>query len=388
MKKVLLSALAVSFLFSVEAQLLDEGPRKVNLSGKRIVFGSENPMNQNKAFNQMWVDYSVANMDNFLTGWPFNSAYTIADTVGPGQNNLFNKAAVSITSSMAGYLDYVDLYEKLTSPSPSFSSLIENPYPTGFALTVDTFYIGLSHQNQTGTMNYLEPQIVSLNGSGAPTTNVLWSTKDSTDVSWTEDANSIVMFQYPVGFTSAANQKIGLTIKYTADKLDTLSIAGGGVNTGTDQNPVIGNKSQYETSHMGLVYLSGGSYIKNSQIGYGNPVGSAGWFYAQNWWIWAAVSYTDNSSIDENAVYGFNIDPIYPNPFGGIANIRYSLTESSDVTFEVMDLTGKVLRSSNFGTQAAGSYTINVEKDNLTAGVYLYSFNVNGKKLTKRMIVQ
>lgn len=392
MKKILLSAFAASLLLATQAQtqqMESQAPRKVNFGGNKVIFGAQNPMtqgqNQDKSLENMWVDYSVANFDDFLTAWPYNSAYVIADTVGPGINNLFNKAAVTINGSLAGYTDYIDLYEKLTSNSPTFSSVIENNYPTGFALTIDTFYIGLAHQNQTGNWNYLEPQIVSLTGAN-PSTNVLWSFKDSTNTSLTTDLNSIGMFQWPVGFTTGANQKVGLTFKYTASKQDSLFIAGGAVDG--DNNNTIEAITVYPTSFMGLVYLSGGSYLNTTNIGFGNPVGSTGWFYAQNWWMWAAVTYVDNSGINENEIYGFNIDPIYPNPFGGIANIRYSLTETADVSFEIMDMTGKVLRSSNMGTQAPGSYTMNVDKDNLSAGVYLYSFNVNGKKLTKRMIVQ
>lgn len=392
MKKALFSVLAVSVFFAAQAQqaMIKEAPRKATFSGTVKKFGTENPMgqgeNHDKALANMWVDYSVANLDDFLTAWPYNSAYTVADTTGPGINNLFNKVAVCITGKLAGYTDYIDLYEKLTSTSPSFTSVTENNYPTGYALKIDTFYIGFTHQNQTGSWNYFEPQIISLAGNGGPSTNVVWSLKDSVNTSQTADGNSIGLFQWPVGFTGTAGQKLGLTFKYTAPKLDTLQVAGGGKDG--DDNQTIETVTAYPYNYMGLVYLSGGSYINTTNIGFGNPVGSEGWFYAQNWWLWAAVTYVDNSSIDENEVYGFDVSPIYPNPFAGIANINYTLKESAEVSFQIMDMTGKVLRSSNMGTQGAGTYTIDVNKDNLAAGAYFYSFTVNGKKITKRMIVQ
>lgn len=389
MKKVLLSALAASFILVAQAQQIEnEAPRKVQYTGTKKVFGTQNSMTQNsdKALANMWVDYSVASLDDFLTGWPFNSNFVLADTVGPGINNLFSKAGVGITGALAGYTDYIDLDEKFTSLTPSFSSVIENVYPAGYNLVIDTFYVGFAHNNQTGDWNYFEPTIVSLAGNGTPSTNVLWTTKDSVNTSQTADLNSIGLFQWPVGLTIAPNQKAGLTFRYNAPKADSLFLAGGGLDG--DDNQVIENPTSYANSWMGLVYLSNGAFINTSNVGFGNPVGSDGWFFAQNWWIWAYVTYVDNSGINENEVYGFNIDPIYPNPFGGLANIRYSLTESAEVSFEILDLTGKVLRNTNLGTQAAGSYTMDVQKDNLAAGVYLYSFTVNGNKITKRMIVQ
>ncbi|MCG9911984.1 MAG: T9SS type A sorting domain-containing protein [Flavobacteriales bacterium] len=388
MKKLLLS-LAVLFsasqLFSQSIE--NQAPRKVHFDGTKKTFGVVGA-NQDKGLEQMWVDYSVASFDDFLTAWPFNSDYVLADTIGPGINNLFSKAAVGITGQLAGYIDYIDLEEKFTSLNPSFTSVIDNVYPSGYELKIDTFYVGFTHQNQTGLWNYLEPTIVTLGGggTGAPTNTVLWSTRDSVNQSQTTDLNSIGLFQWPVNITIPANQRAGLVFKYFAPKQDSLFIAGSGLDS--DDNQVIENPSAYQTSWMGLVYLSNGAYIRNTNVGFGNPVGSAGWFFAQNWWIWANVTYVDNSSINEQDAFGFKIEPLYPNPFAQLANIRYTIEKESEITFELTDVTGKVVYNERIGNQFPGTYTYQLQRDNLNSGVYFYSFIVNGNKVTKRMIVE
>jgi hypothetical protein len=388
MKKLLLS-LAVFFTASqsFSQTIENQPPRKARFDGTKKTFGVIGA-NQDKGLEQMWVDYSVASFDDYLTVWPFNSEYVLADTIGPGINNLFNKAAVGITGQLAGYFDYIDLVEKYISSNPSFSSVVDNVYPAGYELKIDTFYVGFAHLNQTGLWNYLEPTIVTLggNGSGAPSNTVLWSTRDSVNVSLTTDLESVGLFQWPVDVTIPANKRAGLVFKYFAPKHDTLFIAGSGLDS--NDNGVIENPSGYPTSWLGLVYLSNGAYIKNSNVGYGNPVGSAGWFFAQNWWIWASVTYVDNSSIDEQDAFGFKIEPLYPNPFAQLANIRYTIEKESEIFFELTDVTGKVVYNERVGDQLPGTYTYQVQRDNLKSGVYFYSFIINGNKVTKRMIVE
>ena len=77
----------------------------------------------------------------------------------------------------------------------------------------------------------------------------------------------------------------------------------------------------------------------------------------------------------------------YPNPTNGLTNVVYELPSSANVTFQVMDITGKVVVSSYEGTQPAGKHMIELNTNDLRAGVYFYSIQVNGSKLTKKMTV-
>jgi hypothetical protein len=52
-----------------------------------------------------------------------------------------------------------------------------------------------------------------------------------------------------------------------------------------------------------------------------------------------------------------------------------------------MDITGKVVKTINNGTQSAGKYTLNLNGADYAEGVYFYTFTVGNEKVTKRMVV-
>jgi len=94
------------------------------------------------------------------------------------------------------------------------------------------------------------------------------------------------------------------------------------------------------------------------------------------------------TTIGEVDAKNFALGQNVPNPVSGVTAIDYSLTQNASVSFEVLDLTGKHIFSSNEGRKAAGSYTVSFDASELAAGMYSYSLVVNGEKLTKRMIVR
>ena len=67
--------------------------------------------------------------------------------------------------------------------------------------------------------------------------------------------------------------------------------------------------------------------------------------------------------------------------------LAYSLTKSSDVTFTVYDITGRVITTNIMGNVAAGQYSINLSANKFSPGIYFYTFNVNGSNITKKMVI-
>ena len=77
----------------------------------------------------------------------------------------------------------------------------------------------------------------------------------------------------------------------------------------------------------------------------------------------------------------------YPNPTNGNTTIKYSLENNANVSFEMMDVTGKVVLTSNEGDKGNGMHMLNVNTSELTAGIYFYSLIVNNHKMTKKMTI-
>lgn len=78
---------------------------------------------------------------------------------------------------------------------------------------------------------------------------------------------------------------------------------------------------------------------------------------------------------------------LYPNPASDFAVVALQLNADSDVSMKLIDMSGKVLASRNYGTMN-GISEIMLNTSDLTAGVYLVEVTVNGSKMIKRLIVE
>jgi len=91
--------------------------------------------------------------------------------------------------------------------------------------------------------------------------------------------------------------------------------------------------------------------------------------------------------LEETVINNFSISQNIPNPFGDNSVINYELNEAAAVSVEFVDVSGKVVKSINNGTQAAGAYTLAVDANDFAEGVYFYTFTVGAEKVTKRMVI-
>jgi|GEM_PF-6248519 hypothetical protein len=76
-----------------------------------------------------------------------------------------------------------------------------------------------------------------------------------------------------------------------------------------------------------------------------------------------------------------------PNPFNGISEVGYELATTSDITFSIYDLTGRVVSEKNYGKMEAGRHTITLNAAEFGKGVYFYTLRSNGVALSKKMII-
>ncbi len=84
-----------------------------------------------------------------------------------------------------------------------------------------------------------------------------------------------------------------------------------------------------------------------------------------------------NSSLGQN----------YPNPFNTSTEISFELANGSDVTVEVMDMTGRKVIDRAEGYRPAGKHSITLDAAGLDAGIYFYTLKAGQFKETKQMVV-
>ncbi len=76
---------------------------------------------------------------------------------------------------------------------------------------------------------------------------------------------------------------------------------------------------------------------------------------------------------------------VYPNPSNGNSTVEYTLAKDADVSLNVYNVVGSKINTIINGQQQAGNYKYNL--NNLNAGVYLVTLNVNNNITTQRVVV-
>jgi hypothetical protein len=77
---------------------------------------------------------------------------------------------------------------------------------------------------------------------------------------------------------------------------------------------------------------------------------------------------------------------LFPNPTADFINLEFSLTEATDVTINVTDLTGKVVYSNNL-VNKIGNQGLVINAKDFSNGIYLVSLKTANGKLTQKVTV-
>jgi len=77
----------------------------------------------------------------------------------------------------------------------------------------------------------------------------------------------------------------------------------------------------------------------------------------------------------------------FPNPFSTSTTFPYQIKESGNVTFRIIDLTGKEIEVINQGNKTPGDYQLVLQTEKLNNGIYYFQMTTNNKVSTKKMVV-
>jgi large repetitive protein len=79
---------------------------------------------------------------------------------------------------------------------------------------------------------------------------------------------------------------------------------------------------------------------------------------------------------------------LFPNPAESFTAITYTLTTTAEVSVHIYDILGnKVVDLVNSTEHAAGNYVTGIDASRLLPGMYLVKLNVNGRSVTKRLLI-
>lgn len=92
--------------------------------------------------------------------------------------------------------------------------------------------------------------------------------------------------------------------------------------------------------------------------------------------------------VDELAnLNGIDVKQNVPNPASNSTMIELFLVSPRTVSFEVRDLAGRLIEQRDMGTLPSGETRVELNVSDYNAGIYNYTFVVDGVRLTKKMMV-
>jgi hypothetical protein len=287
---------------------------------------------------------------------------------------------------IAGYTDPADPGNSVVI----FSNVgLPDPYPSTLSITIDSVYVFCTHENNSAQDDNVVLKIVSTNPNGSPTTNVLNQYTVTTSNSLSPSGNwlgqnALAVVDFNPAYTTSAGAKVALVIEYIdATKVDTFGILATCVNDGQGGTM---QQSAYKNSYMRYPPFIN-SIAACANIGYGNPVGSQGWFEAQNWAITTKVSYDWNVGIND-VNNNLSLVSLSPNPAQNILNVKVSLKNTSNVNAQLTDVTGRVVSNLYNGTMAAGNNAMSINTSELASGIYFINVKAdNGNVISTRFVI-
>jgi len=79
---------------------------------------------------------------------------------------------------------------------------------------------------------------------------------------------------------------------------------------------------------------------------------------------------------------------VYPNPANDMINVNYTLPSESQLMLNVFSLDGQLVRSEDKGTAQAGSGSLQMNVNDLAAGIYFVQLVTEHGSTTKRIVVE
>jgi len=111
------------------------------------------------------------------------------------------------------------------------------------------------------------------------------------------------------------------------------------------------------------------------------------WFFVTSVPVLRGIFDPGPLSINKNEQSNITLGQNVPNPFNGTSVITYALEEAANVTLEVTDIAGKIVKVLTPGTVSAGEHQITLNGNEFAKGMYNYTLKADNFSATKRMII-
>ncbi len=95
----------------------------------------------------------------------------------------------------------------------------------------------------------------------------------------------------------------------------------------------------------------------------------------------------DFENVPENEEVNAITVSMYPNPVASQATISFNVEESTNVSYQVFDMTGRMVMNQNLGRLNAGEHQVNFNTENLSTGNYILRLNQGANNASVKFLV-
>jgi len=96
---------------------------------------------------------------------------------------------------------------------------------------------------------------------------------------------------------------------------------------------------------------------------------------------------TTVAGINDYAFNSPNFGQNYPNPFSDTTVFNYTVNNENLVSFQLLDITGRIINEIDLGSKNQGSYSFKLNAENITNGVYVAKLKIGNQINTRQIIV-
>ena len=96
-------------------------------------------------------------------------------------------------------------------------------------------------------------------------------------------------------------------------------------------------------------------------------------------------NFLDNSSL--LSPQNFRIISNYPNPFNPITHIKYELSHSAEIQFNIYNIKGEIIDVFNMGFQPPGNYIAEWNGVDFPSGIYFIKFRNQSVNQAQKIIL-
>ena len=185
--------------------------------------------------------------------------------------------------------------------------------------------------------------------------------------------------------------------RYTSQKVIVYGYKDESPNNNNDQVVVVANFSSLERTIENVPFLSSGTW--HDALSPANVITIDQDNYYDEYSIPAksAIVFTNRDyqltipSSNESVPDQFEIVECYPNPFNGKLNIRYHISNTSNIHATIYDLSGKVIKSFEYEQKYPGQHqliwdTKNNNGDAVATGLYFISLSSENRTTNKKVL--